>query len=189
MNSLQDMVLSVEAQERNLAPEEIERLKYFASQVAEIESNNKADRQQGDDPSLPGKGKYQFETNAKGGSNSAFTANNRLRNWEKRFGSLPIPEKDRKELQKKSPDFSRLSEDTQDALFFINLSQHETAPLTELAKGKIANKNMWLDFHWAGGKNSPELIPEKEEMWDKRFRSSTLNQRALTANTFPEAMR
>jgi Rad3-related DNA helicase len=183
MSSITNKVLKVEADSRNLNAEDLTNLLGFARKVGEIESNNIPDRLQGDDPNLAGRGKYQFENDK--GSNAAKTAATRLKQWESKNEPLPIPKKDREELSKPSPDFSKLSEDTQDALFFINLSIHPTAPFTDIAKGKISNKDAWLNYHWAGADADKE---SKSSMWDNRFSNSSLAKAAKTAKTFPEAL-
>jgi len=182
MSSITNKVLKVEADSRKLGEAELTNLLGFARKVGEIESNNIPDRKQDDSEKGIGRGKYQFE--GKGGSNAAKTAANRLKQWENKNEALPIPKADRVELSKDSPDFSKLSEDTQDALFFINLSVGEGIPFTDIAKGKVSNKEAWLKYHWAG---SDEDRPAKESMWDSRFNNSLL-KRAQAAKTFPEAL-
>lgn len=182
MPSATGTVLKKEAERRNLGDAEVARLKEWANNVAELESNNNPSRTQGDSPTGIGRGKYQFE---KGGSNTAKVAANRFMNWEKANGTVKIPEEDRKELQKESPDFSVLSEDTQDAVFFIHHSLHPLTPITKIAEGTYPQKDAWIDFHWAG---SEKERPKKEKMWDDRISKVRDAKRAAIANTFPEAM-
>lgn len=183
-------VLRVEANMRSLEREDLERLKEWANSVAEIESNNIPDRKQGDSETGIGRGKYQFEIKKEVdgktvGSGSAITAAQRLKNWEEKNGKLNIPEEDRKELAKDIPDFSKLTEPTQDAIFFIHHSLKENVPLTAIAKGEYDPKEAWLNFHWAGDK---EDRLAKSLMWDARISDSYLSKAANVAKTFIGAL-
>ena len=184
MSKLFSEVLRTEAKARDLNVDDVARLLTFSNRVAEIESNNIADRTQGDSEKGIGRGKYQFE-NA-GGSNAAKTAANRLAQWEEQHKFLDIPKEDRVELGKDSPDFSKLSEDTQDALFIINMSIADGVPLTDIAKGKVSDKEAWIKYHWAG---DPSKVSAKESMWDTRFNpQEAVAKRAKTAKTFVSAL-
>ena len=184
MSKLFSEVLRTEAESRDLNADDVARLLSLSRKVGEIESNNIPTRTQGDSDKGIGRGKYQFE--GEGGSNAAKTAANRLVQWEEKHKSLDLSKKERAELLKNSPDFSKLSEDAQDALFIINLSIAGGVPLTDIAKGNIAEKEAWIKYHWAG---KEEERPSKENMWDARFsEKAQLAKRANTAKTFVDAI-
>ena len=178
--SLFDKVLQTEAEKRNLSKKDLSRLRNWALNVGHIESDNNYTRTQNDDPEGIGRGKYQFE-NSKG-SGTAKTAANRIQNWEKINGSLDISKEDRAELSKEDPDFSKLSEDVQDAAFIIHHSLHPGTPLTQIAKGSFPQAEAWVRYHWAGPETDAQ---SKYDMWNKRIDAPI---RAATAGTFPEAM-
>jgi hypothetical protein len=87
----------------------------------------------------------------------------------------------RRRRKKVSPDFSVLSEDTQDALFLINLSVAPNVPFTDIAKGKIPQKEAWIKYHWAG---SEDEAASKSKMWDMRM----IKNKAKQAKTFIESL-
>ena len=184
MSKLFSEVLRTEAKARDLNVDDVARLLSLSRKVGEIESNNIPTRTQGDSAAGIGRGKYQFEGEA--GSNAAKTAANRLLQWESKHKSLDLSKEERTELLKNSPDFSKLSEDAQDALFIINLSIADGVPLTDIAKGDIDEKEAWVKYHWAG---SEDKRPSKEQMWDSRFsEEAQLAKRANTAKTFMDAI-
>lgn len=183
-------VLQTEAKKRNLTKEEVKRLRKWANNVAEVESEGIANRLQNDSENGIGRGKYQFEiqknvNGEKVGSGTAKTAANRFFNWEKQNGKLNIPKKDREELKKDMPDFSKLSENTQDAVFFIHHSLHPQTPLSKIAKGNYDPKEAWINFHWAG---DDKKAPAKRNMWDSRIENKRIAKIANLANTFIQAI-
>ena len=175
MSNPLDQVLGIEAKKRQLDDKDLINLKSFMNNVGEIESNNIPDRYQNDSEDSAGRGKYQFENEK--GSNAAKTAANRLAQWEKANGELDISKKEREELSKPSPNFAALSEEVQDALFLINMSLAPKVPFSDIAKGKIPQKEAWLKYHWAG---SEEEAPKKARMWDMR----QMKNKAKQAKTF-----
>jgi len=179
VSSLQK-VLQVEADKRNLSSNDVLRLMDWADNVAQVESNKIATRTQGDSEQGIGRGKYQFESTK--GSGAAKTAATRFFNWEKQNDVLEIPKEDREELYKEDPDFSKLSEETQDALFIIHHSLHPKTPLTDIAKGKVQQSEAWLKYHWAGNDKDKS---SKQQQWYKEIE---LPKKAKIANTFAEAM-
>jgi hypothetical protein len=168
-------VLGIEAKKRKLNNQDLSNLKSFMNNVGEIESNNIPDRYQNDSEDSAGRGKYQFENDK--GSNAARTAANRLAQWEKVNGALDIPANEREELSKPSPNFAVLSEPVQDALFLVNMSIAPKVPFSDIARGKIPQKEAWIKYHWAG---SPEEAPKKARMWDMR----QMQNKAKEAKTF-----
>ena len=175
MSDLLNQVLGIEAKKRNLNDQDLSNLKSFMNNVGEIESNNIPDRYQNDSEDSAGRGKYQFENDK--GSNAARTAANRLAQWEKANGTLDIPPNEREELAKPSPNFASLSEPVQDALFLVNMSIAPKVPFSDIAKGKIPQKEAWIKYHWAG---SPEEASKKARMWDMR----QMQNKAKEAKTF-----
>lgn len=175
MSDLLNQVLGIEARKRKLSSQDLSNLKSFMNNVGEIESNNIPDRYQNDSKDSAGRGKYQFENDK--GSNAARTAANRLAQWEKANGTLDIPSNEREELAKSSPNFAVLSEPVQDALFLVNMSIAPKVPFSDIARGKIPQKEAWIKYHWAG---SPEEAPKKERMWDMR----QMQNKAKEAKTF-----
>ena len=145
---------------------EAERLAFesWKEKVAEIESNNIADRVQ--TSGGPGRGKYQYELE-EGGSGANNTAKNRLKAL---IGDdLPgVSEADRAELNKADPDFSKLSEDLQDALFLADKQNDPKTKLDTLVTGQVTEADAWADWHWKGAK---EDRPAKIEMFKGRFAS------------------
>jgi len=158
-------VLGVEQQSRNLSVDDIDRLVAWASQVGEIESNNIPDRKQSDGG--PGRGKYQYELDDGVGAGANLTARQRLENWEKSRGvELPIPPEDRAILSSDNPDFSLLSEDTQDALFIVDKALAPDVPVSDIAQGNVDPMDAWIKYHWRG---SDEEVAAKQQMWNERF--------------------
>jgi hypothetical protein len=175
MSDLLNKVLGIEAKKRKLNDQDLSNLKSFMNNVGEIESNNIPDRYQNDSEDFAGRGKYQFENDK--GSNAARTAANRLAQWEKANGKLDIPLKEREELSKPSPNFAALSEPVQDALFLVNMSIAPQVPFSDIAKGKIPQKEAWIKYHWAG---SEKEALKKSRMWDMR----QMEKQANKAKTF-----
>ena len=179
MSDLLNKVLGIEAKKRKLNDQDLSNLKSFMNNVGEIESNNIPDRYQNDSEDSAGRGKYQFENDK--GSNAAKTAANRLAQWEKANGKLDIPPKEREELSKPSPNFAALSEPVQDALFLVNMSIAPQVPFSDIAKGKIPQKEAWIKYHWAG---SEKEVPKKSRMWDMR----QMERQANKAKTFVSSL-
>jgi hypothetical protein len=179
MSDLLNKVLGIEAKKRKLNDQDLSNLKSFMNNVGEIESNNIPDRYQNDSKDSAGRGKYQFENDK--GSNAAKTAANRLAQWEKANGKLDIPLKEREELSKPSPNFAALSEPVQDALFLVNMSIAPQVPFSDIAKGKIPQKEAWIKYHWAG---SEKEAPKKSRMWDMR----QMEKQANKAKTFVSSL-
>ena len=162
MSSVYDTLLDSIAADRGWGDEEKEAFNSWRDKVAEIESNGIADRVQ--TSGGPGRGKYQYEL-ADGGSGANDAARNRLKAL---IGDdLPgVPEADRTELAKADPDFSKLSEDTQDALFLADKQKDAKTTLDDLVDGAITEGDAWASWHWKGAE---EDLPAKLEMWNNRF--------------------
>jgi hypothetical protein len=186
MSELLNQVLGIEAKKRKLNSEDLSNFKGFMNRVSFVESKGDPYAYQSNNPNLPGRGKYQYENDAvvagKKGSNHALTVANRLRNWEKTNGELPIPPEDRAELNNQSPDFAKLDEATQDALFVIDKSMAEDVPFSDLAKGKIPQSEAYLKYHWRGSDKEKD---KKLAQWNREMQ----DMQAMQAKTFPTALR
>jgi hypothetical protein len=153
----------------------------FMDKVGEIESNNIADRTQLDSAEGIGRGKFQYETSAGSGANK--TAVNRL------FRSLPefgldladIPKEDREILTSEDPDFSKLSEDTQNLVFLADKYQAPEADLDGIVNGRVDLKDAWLDSHWKGSADDRQ---SKIDMWEDRFKG----EQESFVNSFAESV-
>ena len=148
--SLAELVLNAIQKDpkRNYSDEEILVLKRHADYVANAESDNIANRiQMGGGP---GRGKYQYElsTENKSGQQGAKTAVNRYINFKK-DKKLTLTKEDKQLMQDKNPDFSKLSEDMQDAIFYADKAMGKM-PVTDLVKGNLSQEDAWADYHWAG---------------------------------------
>lgn len=169
-NVTYNLLLEREAKKRGWGDEEIQRFESWRNQVAEIESNNIASRTQGDSETGIGRGKYQYELGKSGGgSGAAKTAVKRLTNYLDRnnLSLSMLPKQDIAVLQSKEPDFSKLSEETQDIIFLADKAEAKDVPLNQLVMGEISPQEAWLDWHWRG---SSKERPAKMKMWDTRFR-------------------
>ena len=133
---------------RNYTDEEIEVLKQHADYVANAESDRIPDRiQMGGGP---GRGKYQYEivTEDKPGQQGAKTAVNRYINLKNKYG-IPLTEEDMLLRQDENPDFSKISEDMQDAIFYADKAMGNM-PVGNLVRGRLSHEDAWADYHWAG---------------------------------------
>ena len=157
-------LLSKEAIRRKWSPREVDVWEQWRDGVGEVESNNIPDRTQGDSPKGIGRGKYQYETTKGSGTNN--TAKNRLQSFLKRYGYTlkDLSSQDYKELMKKDPDFSKLSEDTQDMLFLADKAEAPETSLNDLVKGNIGFDDAWINWHWKG---NPKDAEAKRRMWNR----------------------
>lgn len=158
-------LLATVAANRNWGEEEVNRFNEWKEQVAEIESNNIVDRKQ--KKGGPARGKFQYELKKGKGSGANITAVNRLKRM---LGNnlSSIPEADRKILESEDPDFSLLSEDTQDSLFLADKVFSPKAPLNDLVQGKIDPATAWAEWHWKGdSKEKPAKIAMFNERMDQ----------------------
>lgn len=162
-------VLSRVAQKKNLEDIDVKRLDAIVRRVGWVESKN--------DPSAvqktakgtgPGRGMFQYEKAGKNGSGA--TAANRLRNFEKNYGPVDIPEADRKELKKADPDFSALSEATQKAVLIADWVMRTPGDeVGQLARGEMDPKDFYLDYHWAGHGGDEQKRLSKQAQWDREM--------------------
>ena len=109
----------------------------------------------------PAKGSYQVEGSQ--GSSRNETILNRAMKFYEKYPDAPMSDEIRFALEQRGNDldFSTLSEDTQDALFFMD-AERGTLPLDKLASGELDNKRAWM-YHWNQGPD----VKVMEEKWDK----------------------
>jgi hypothetical protein len=159
-------LLAKEAGNRNWNPDQINVFENWRNSVGQIESNNIPTRTQGDSPKGIGRGKYQYETSKGSGTNK--TAINRLKSFLKKnnYSIKDLPESDRKVLSKKDPDFSLLSEDTQDIIFLADKTEAPEAILNNLVTGSISPVDAWINWHWKG---SPKEVANKRKQWSRNI--------------------
>ena len=153
-----DEILSTLAQQRGWGPQEIDNFRKYAAQVAQVESlGDPTAVQKSKNGPGPGRGKFQFETKAHGGSGASAAAATRFGRFIDKSG-IPveaISEQDRQVLFSEDPDFSQMSEDMQEAVFFSNAAEHPNFKVDDLVTGKMNPEDAWIKYHWAG--------PEKDE--------------------------
>ena len=151
-------VLGAIKNERGYTEEEIKVLKEHANQVGFMESDNIPDRKQIDGG--PGRGKYQYEIKGSiDGSGANQTAVTRYKNFLKRHNIKPT-ERDVEIISSKNLDFSTLSEDEQDAIFYADKAMG-MLPIDNLVRGRLSQAEAWVDYHHAGKKEDREKMLEK----------------------------
>ena len=115
----------------------------------------------------PARGSYQVEGSE--GSSRNETILNRAVKFYKKYPDAPKSKEIQYALEQrgKDLDFSSLSEDTQDALFYMD-AERGMLPLDELASGKLDSKTAWVTY-WnqdpkalqtINGKENPNFEPE-----------------------------
>lgn len=165
--SLYQTVLSLLKDKKGLSSTEVATLDAATRRIGWVESKNNPSALQ--DGGGPGRGMFQFEVKDKGGSNEAKTVETRLSNFEKTYGKLPLSAEVRKELAKPQPDFTKLPEDAQKALLWVNLTMKtDHDEVGDVAKGKLDVRDLWLQYHWAG--KGEEERAKKEAQWEREMR-------------------
>jgi hypothetical protein len=109
----------------------------------------------------PARGSYQVEGSQGSGRNE--TILQRAQNFYEKYPDAPKSKEITYALEQrgKDLDFSSLSEDTQDALFYMD-AERGTLPLNELASGKLNHKTAWMN-HWNQGPDQEVM----EQKWDR----------------------
>ena len=157
-------LLQNEAARRGWTPEQVKMFEEWRYKVGQVESNNNPFvKQKGGGP---GRGKYQYELAAGGGSGANKTAIKRFQQYlDQNSLSLDIlPAKDRRVLFQKDPDFSRLSPETQDMIFLADKALAKETDLNDLVTGNIKPEEAWAKWHWKGKK---QYLPEKLDQWKR----------------------
>jgi len=163
-------VLEKIAAKKGWGGKEIRKFKHFAASVAQIESlNNPQAHQSGGGP---GRGKFQFEIAAGKGSGGNKVAVNRYKNFVKDNPDFKdvMTEKEWAVLNSEDPDFSLLSGDAQDVMFYVNHYAHPRHKIDDTVSGKKSMRDAWLDYHWAGGDDNPDR-PARKHHWDSEMQS------------------
>lgn len=154
MSSAKEAVLGQIAQRKGLKDAETKTLDAVLRRVAFVES--KGDPTAVQEGGGPGRGKYQHELGA-----STDSLKQRLKNYEKTYGEVPLSPSDRKALE--AGDMSKVSEDAQDALTLVGwVMKTPGDEVGALARGQYKIGQFWLDYHWAGAEEDKQA---KQEQW------------------------
>ena len=179
--SLRRLMLEFEAEDRGWeGQEQIDRVLKFQDLTAQVESDRIPNRVQGSTPENPtvavegkggpGGGKYQVEktTPNKVGSNTTWVNRtfNYFDNGKGKRAGLVLSEEDRRLLSQPNVDFSTLPEGLQDVTMTANMLQHPKFSVTDLANGKLAYDDAYVDYHWAGWqKNNNQEERAAKKTW------------------------
>ena len=138
--------------------EEIQELKNYGSSVALVESDRKPSAVQivAGKAVGAGRGKYQYEVSINeldstlGGSGANKTALQRYKNFHKMY-NIPLTARDQEIINEidNNLDFSTLSEQEQDAIFYADQAMGSLS-LKDLVTGKISYNDAWYTTHYAG---------------------------------------
>tara|TARA_R100000995_G_scaffold24951_3_gene10757 strand:+ start:3421 stop:8517 length:5097 start_codon:yes stop_codon:yes gene_type:complete len=138
--------------------EEIQELKNYGSSVALVESDRKPSAVQivAGKAVGAGRGKYQYEVSINeldstlGGSGANKTALQRYKNFHKMY-NIPLTARDQEIIDEidNNLDFSTLSEQEQDAIFYADQAMGSLS-LEDLVTGKISYNDAWYTTHYAG---------------------------------------
>lgn len=162
--------LQFEAQRRGWDDQGVANFEGWRNAVGQVESRNIPTRTQGDSAQGIGRGKYQYELKPAAKDSKASGANltavNRLKAFLPRYGYSidDLPPADKKELSSSNPDFSKLSENTQDIIFLADKSEASDTRLNDLASGKVSARDAWLDWHWKG---DPKERQSQAAKWER----------------------
>ena len=159
--SAKDEVLAAIAANRGWNSKQLDELSLYAREVGNVESKgDPAAVQRGGGP---GRGKYQYEL-ASGGSGRNATAIQRMKNFENsRNISLQFSPQEQAVLDSADPDFSQLSADTQEAIFYADAAMGAT-PLQGIVDGTVSREDAWIKHHWAG---SDSVAPDRRKHWQQ----------------------
>lgn len=119
---------------------------HLLNAVANHESMGSFDPMQHQIGGGPGKGKYQYETLANGGSGRGLTAARRLRNYYNRIKS-PVPKWVDKAANGKDLDATTLTSDQQDMLFLGDMREHPRANFSKVWDNDQSIADFWSDNH------------------------------------------
>jgi hypothetical protein len=159
MSNVKQAVLTQIGERKGLKSEQVGRLDAALRRVAFAESKGDATAVQ--ESGGPGRGKYQHELGA-----STEALSQRLKNYEKVYGEVPLSDVDRKALEE--GDMSKVSEDAQDALTLVGwVMKTPGDEVGELARGNYKMGQFWLDYHWAGAEEDRQA---KKEQWVREMR-------------------
>jgi len=144
-----------------------EFLKKYAEDVAWQESRGKGPQTIQENNGIA-RGKYQVEGSL--GSNRNDTIIQRALNFYDEYPDAPITDEIKFALSQKGKDldFSTLSEETQDALFYMD-AERGTLPLDKLATGELSHELAWMN-HWNQGPD----VNVMQEKWRKAQKEKEL---------------
>ena len=147
--------------------EDTEFLKKYAEDVAWQESRGKGPQTIQENNGIA-RGKYQVEGSL--GSNRNDTIIQRALNFYDEYPDAPITDEIKFALSQKGQDldFSTLSEETQDALFYMD-AERGTLPLDKLATGELSHELAWMN-HWNQGPD----VNVMQEKWRKAQKEKEL---------------
>jgi LysM repeat protein len=184
-NSIYQNLLEQLAAERGWSERDKAVFDRWKNNVGKIESNNTPDQLQYEGG--PGRGKYQYEVRdnprGKNGSGAAEQAVNRL---EALIGEdLPgVSEEEKKELKKGvNADFSKISEDVQDALFLADKAQDANTKMSSLFSGDLSERDAWLKWHWKGLEKDKQ---SKIDLWSREIGDQQEDPSISTQETYTE---
>ncbi len=153
-----NIILQAIKSERQYNQEQIDRLKEHSRLVGYMESDSILDRVQ--IGGGPGRGKHQYEIKGSiDGSGASKTAVNRYITFKTNRG-LGLTKRDLLLKENKNPDFSKLPEDLQDAIFYADKALGYL-PVDDLVNKKLSHEEAWVDYHLIGNKKDREINLEK----------------------------
>ena len=169
MSSAKATVLAQISDKKGLKEAEAKTLDAALRRVAFAESKGVADAVQ--ESGGPGRGMYQHEL-----GESTDALQQRVKNYEKVYGEIPLSEEDRKAL--KAGDMSKVSEDGQSAMTLAGwVMKTPGDEVGQLARGEYKIGQFWLDYHWAGADEDREAKKKQwvREMTDYRRKYGGVN--------------
>ena len=153
-----NIILQAIRSERQYNQKQIDTLKEHSRLVGYMESDSIPDRVQ--IGGGPGRGKHQYEIKGSiDGSGASKTAANRYITFKTDRG-LELTEQDLLLKEDKNPDFSKLSENLQDAIFYADKALGYL-PVNDLVNKKLSHEEAWVDYHLIGNKENREINLEK----------------------------
>jgi len=162
---LTNVILQSIQNERKYNEEQINELKKHSNLVGFMESDNIFDRVQ--IGGGPGRGKYQYEIKGSiDGSGASKTAANRYIKYKTDRG-LKLTETDLILQKDNNPDFSKYSEDLQNAVFYADKAMG-LLPVDDLVNKKLSHEEAWVDYHLIGNKEKREENLQKFK--DKNYK-------------------
>lgn len=167
-SNIYQLLLSNVAKQRGWDQTQTQLFDVWRRRVAQFESRGRPDALQ--EGGGPGRGMFQYEL-SQGGSGANKTAINRFKTLMRKF-KIPsnlLPPSDKKVLQSKDPDFSKLSPATQSAIFLADKDQDEATRLNDLVNPSRFNEEsfkQWRAGHWKGDSKEE---PDKKARWLKEF--------------------
>jgi hypothetical protein len=149
-------------------------LESYADAVAWQESRGRGP-QTVQDNNGPARGKYQVEGSE--GSMRNDTILQRAINFYDKYPDAPTSDEIQYALSQRGQDldFSTLSEETQDALFYMD-AERGRLPINDLYSGTLSNRDAWITY-WNQDPNiaDPEVRRRREEDWERAIQERMRN--------------